>query len=70
MSPFLFSLTVAAVVTVMVLFAKHRDNNETNVNYGTKVFFIVLTCTFVLFTFIMGGDSIPNQEIELGEPPF
>jgi Flp pilus assembly protein protease CpaA len=70
MNPFVFALTVAAVVTVVILCAKHKDNLETNVNYGTKVFFIVLTCTFVLFTFIMGGDTIPNQEIELGEPPF
>ncbi len=70
MSPFVYALIASVIVTVALLVLKGKENNESNNNYGIKVFFITSLAIFVSYSYLMGGNGALTQEIELGEPPF
>lgn len=70
MSPFVFALVASAVITVCLLVLKGKDNNETNNNYGLKVFPVSFIVIFICYSYMMGGEGALAQEIDIGEPPF
>ncbi len=69
MSPFLFSLACASIITFLMILSKAKENLEHKSNHGIKVFVISFLTIFVAFTYF-GSEGCHGQEIDVGEPPF
>jgi hypothetical protein len=71
MNSLVFSFIVAAIIAVLCVYLKGKDNKENNGQYAVKVFAVSAIAVFVVHTYMMGNtDAISCPEIEVGEPPF
>ena len=71
MNSLVFSFIVAAIIAVLCMYLKGKDNKENNGQYVVKVFAVSAIVVFVAHTYMMGNtDAISCPEIEVGEPPF
>lgn len=68
MNCFMFSLTIALIVTVIMLSTKSKNNMENNTVFGGKVFLTTFFVVFIGYTYMLGNNV--SQEIDIGEPPF
>lgn len=69
MNSLVFCFVVASAIAILCIAFKSKENKENNTQHAVKVFVISAMVVFIVYTYLLGGETA-CPEIETGEPPF